>query len=529
MLTLAEGLTPVPDEDASRTSYEIFVGSFADSNGDGIGDLDGIAAAMDYINDGNPATAEDLGATGIWLTPIFPSPTYHKYDASDYTSVDPAFGTLEDFDELLALCHERGVTLILDLAVNHTSVEHPWFKAAADYLRQLPPDADPVYEDCPYVWYYNFSRDPVTGYAPLSDSNWYYEARFWEGMPDMNLSTEAVREEIRSVAAFWLDRGVDGFRLDACTSYYSDQTEANVDFLTWLNSAVKEIKPEAYLVGEVWADQSVYARYLESGIDSVFDFRFAGQEGIIAMTVKGQKGADVYAREMAAEEELYAQMNPAYVNAPFYTNHDMARSAGYYAYDDGSRTKLAGALNLLQTGNAFIYYGEELGMKGAGIDENKRAPMDWTRDGESGAEALGYDEAALKALMTAGPENMESFSMKFPSLAGQTADDESVLTYYRTAVRIRESFPVIARGRTTVLDVSGGDVCAFTRTDEDGKYAPVLIAVNTSEENQWVQLGSLAEEYPKLLAVLTVSGSHLVSQSGSNVVLPPLGIAILGK
>ena len=529
MIALAEALTPVPDEDAYRTSYEIFVGSFADSDGDGTGDLKGISEAMDYLNDGDPATAEDLGVTGLWLTPIFPSPTYHKYDATDYTSVDPAFGTLEDFDSLLSLCHERGIRLILDLAVNHTSTEHPWFKAAADYLRQLPQDADPVYEDCPYVWYYNFSRDQVSGYAPLADSDWYYEARFWEGMPDLNLSTEAVREELRSAAAFWLDRGVDGFRLDACTSYYSDQTEANVDFLAWLNAAVKEMKPDAYLVGEVWADQSVYARYLASGIDSVFDFRFAGQEGTIAMTVKGQKGADAYAREMAAEEELYAQMNPAYVNAPFYTNHDMARSAGYYAYDDGSRTKLAGALSLLQTGNAFIYYGEELGMKGAGIDENKRAPMYWIREGESGVKAAGYDEAALKALMTAGPENMESFDMKFPSMAGQSADDASVLTYYRTAIRIRESFPVIARGRTSVLDISDGDVCAFTRTDEAGGLEPVLVAVNTSEEDQWVKLGSFAGEYPQLLAVLTVQGDQLVSLSGSTLILPPFSIAILGK
>ena len=206
-------------DDFCRTTYEVFVYSFCDSDGDGIGDLPGLISKLDYINDGDPAGGEDLGMTGLWLMPVFPSNTYHKYDATDFVGIDPSYGTLEDMDALIAECHERGMTVILDLAVNHTSTAHPWFQEAAGYLRSLPPGRDAVKEECPYVWYYQFAREQYEGYVPLPDSEWYYEARFWSEMPDLNLTTGAVRQELKDVIDFWLDRGVDGFRLDAVTSY----------------------------------------------------------------------------------------------------------------------------------------------------------------------------------------------------------------------------------------------------------------------------------------------------------------------
>ena len=131
-----------------RTTYEVFVYSFCDSDGDGIGDLPGLISKLDYINDGDPAGGEDLGMTGLWLMPVFPSNTYHKYDATDFVGIDPSYGTLEDMDALIAECHERGMTVILDLAVNHTSTAHPWFQEAAGYLRSLPPGRDAVKEEC---------------------------------------------------------------------------------------------------------------------------------------------------------------------------------------------------------------------------------------------------------------------------------------------------------------------------------------------------------------------------------------------
>ena len=257
----AENQTPAEDMQAQtssltrdefcRTTYEVFVYSFCDSDGDGIGDLPGLISKLDYINDGDPAGGEDLGMTGLWLMPVFPSNTYHKYDATDFVGIDPSYGTLEDMDALIAACHERGMTVILDLAVNHTSTAHPWFQEAAGYLRSLPPGRDAVKEECPYVWYYQFAREQYDGYVPLPDSEWYYEARFWSEMPDLNLTTGEVRQELKNVIDFWLDRGVDGFRLDAVTSYYTDNPEAGIEFTRWLTRTAKEKNPSAYIVGEL--------------------------------------------------------------------------------------------------------------------------------------------------------------------------------------------------------------------------------------------------------------------------------------
>ena len=222
MDTINAGLVPQAFSGGCGTTYEIFVGSFMDSDGDGTGDLGGVLEKLDYLCDGKDTAGDDLGCNGIWLMPVFPSPTYHKYDVTDYKSIDPQYGTMEDFDAFLAACHERGIRVILDLPLNHTSSEHPWFRKAADYLCGLPEGAEPSVKDCRYAAYYNFSREAQNGYAALSDSGWYYEARFWEGMPDLNLDSPQVRSQIASIAEFWLDKGVDGFRLDAVTSFYTD-------------------------------------------------------------------------------------------------------------------------------------------------------------------------------------------------------------------------------------------------------------------------------------------------------------------
>ena len=511
-------LVPADIDDDYRTTYEIFVYSFYDSDGDGIGDLKGVTQKLDYINDGDPETTTDLGATQIWLMPIFKSPTYHKYDTADYETIDPQYGTMDDFDELLSACHTRGIRVILDLAVNHTSVENEWFVKAKDYLKTLGEDEEPDDSVCPYVDYYNFSWEKQDGYENLSGTNWYYEARFWSGMPDLNLDSDAVRSEISDITKFWLDKGVDGFRLDAMTSYYTDDSTKSIEFTKWLTDTVKGQNPNAYLVGECWDDQSVYATYYQSGIDSLFDFQFAGQEGTIAKTVQGKISAQSFSDQMMKEEVLYSSYNMDYVNAPFYTNHDMARSAGYYAGDDGSKTKLAGGLNLLMTGDAFVYYGEEIGMKGSGKDEDKRAPMYWTQDANSDG-------------MTVGPPDMDTVTMKYDPEDVQTSDPTSILSYYRNAIRIRNAFPVIARGSTeTVSGISGDDICAFTRTMADDSLDPVLVVINCSDSEQSVDLSAdtASSDYADLAAVLTVS-SDAITLSGSTLTLPAYGTAILTK
>ena len=502
-----------------RTTYEVFVYSFCDSDGDGIGDLPGLLSKLDYINDGDPAGGEDLGMTGLWLMPVFPSNTYHKYDVTDFTGIDPAYGTLEDMDALLAACHGRGMTVILDLPVNHTSTAHPWFQEAASYLRSLPPGREAVKEECPYVWYYQFAREQYDGYVPLPDSEWYYEARFWSEMPDLNLTTGEVRQELGDVIDFWLDRGVDGFRLDAVTSYYTDNPEAGIEFTRWLTDTAKNRNPSAYIVGEAWADQNTYAQFYRSGIDSLFDFAFAGRDGTISRVVNGAEGLRYFAESMVWEEELYASLNPAFVNAPFYTNHDMDRGAEYYAGGDPAKIKLAEALNLLMTGNTFIYYGEELGMKGAGRDENRRAPMCWSED----AHAPG---------MCAGPAGMDEIRMEYGSLEKQMSDPDSIFSYIREAVRIRESLPAIGRGRTVrIPELEEDRFVGFLRT-WPSEHGPddVLILINTGDTAVTRRLPDQVAEYTDLRAALYTGDRNTpVNDNGREVTVPAGGILFLQK
>ena len=508
----------IPD-DNYRTYYELFVYSFYDSDGDGIGDLQGILEKLDYLNDGDDTTDTDLGINGIWLMPVMPSTTYHKYDTTDYENIDPQYGTLETFQELLSACHDRGIRVILDLAMNHSSSRHSWFLQATEYLKNLPEGAEPDAAECPYVDYYHFSREAESGYAQVNGTDWYYEARFWDGMPDLNLQNEAVRREFEQIADFWLDMGVDGFRLDAVKEYVTGSTEDNVEILSWFADYVHGKDPENYLVCECWTDQNTYAKYYESGVDSMFDFAFADKSGIIANVVNGKASAASYAKNLEAEQTMYAQYNPDYMNAPFYTNHDMGRSAGYYVGENSAaQTKLGNALNLLMNGNAFLYYGEELGMKGSGKDENKRAPMYWSKD--SNAEG-----------MCKGPADMEDFQMKFDSLEEQQEDPDSIYNYVKQVIRIRNQNPAIARGTTTYLEQYSGEQCfALTRSYED---STLLLLGNTSAEPASVDLtgltvGNTAAEKLVLLGEL-YTGEETAECSGTTVKLPAYSILILGE
>ena len=511
----------IPD-DKYRTYYELFVYSFYDSDGDGIGDLQGVLEKLDYLNDGDDTTDTDLGINGIWLMPVMPSTTYHKYDTTDYEDIDPQYGTLEDFKELLAACHERGIRVILDLAMNHSSSRHSWFLQATKYLKSLPEGAEPDAAECPYVDYYHFSREAQGGYAQMNGTDWYYEARFWDGMPDLNLQSEAVRREFEQVADFWLDLGVDGFRLDAVKEYVTGSTEDNVEILSWFADYVHGKNSENYLVCECWTDQNTYAQYYKSGVDSMFDFAFADKSGIIANVVNGKASAASYAKNLEAEQTLYAQYNADYINAPFYTNHDMGRSTGYYAGENSAaQTKMGNALNLLMNGNAFLYYGEELGMKGSGKDENKRAPMYWSKD--SSAEG-----------MCKGPADMEDFQMKFDSLKEQQEDPDSIYNYVKQVIKIRNQNPVIARGTTTYLEQYSGEQCfALTRSIGDSEDGTLLLLGNTSAEPATIDLTGLAvgetpAEDLTLLGEL-YTGEETAERAGAEVTLPSFAILILGK
>lgn len=424
--------TVTGSDDNYRTTYEIFVSSFCDSNGDGTGDLNGIRSKLDHI--------ADLGFDAIWLTPVHPSATYHKYDVDDYYAIDPSFGTMEDYEALLKDCHDRGIRVYMDLVLNHTSDENAWFRAASDYLHELPSGWEPDTSYCRYYDYYNFSREALDGYNHLDGTEWYYEAGFWSEMPDLNLNSEAVRTEIRDIMAFWLGKGVDGFRLDAVTAYYKNDTYANTEFLRFLKETANSIDPDCCFVGEAWTDRDTIAELYTGGIDSLFDFPFAGEGGLIANTLNGGCRASDFVEEMVRSEEIYSSANQEYVGAPFYTNHDMDRSADYYPEDNGPVTKMAYAMNLFMTGNAFVYYGEELGMSGAGRDENRRTPMYWSDD-------------PTDPDMCAGPPGMDEVPMKFPPLADQIKDKQSIYNWFKEVIRVRNTYPAIARGITEKADL----------------------------------------------------------------------------
>ena len=504
---------PQEIDDNYRSCYEVFVYSFYDSNGDGIGDLKGLTERLDYINDGDPSTDTDLGCTGIWLMPIMPSPSYHKYDVTDYMDIDPQYGTMEDFKAFLEAAHQRGIDVIIDFVMNHTSSDHPWFQEASGYLRGLEAGAEPDLAACPYVDYYNFSLEPST--CKLEGTEWYYEAPFWSGMPDLNLKSEAVRAELEEIVDFWLELGIDGFRLDAAKEFVSGATEANIEILTWFNDMVKSKKSDAFIVAEVWTDLSTYSQYYASGV-SCFNFSFGNSDGVIPNTVKhiGNANASSYGKAIMKLQDALSAYDPDYIDSPFYTNHDMGRAAGHYFNEYSAyQTKMAQALNLLMSGSTFLYYGEELGMKGSGKDENKRAPMYWSDD-------AGY------AGLCSGPADMEDFDMKFPSFEDQKADRDSIFWFVAQTIRLRNAYPAIARG-TAVLEeaLSNENVCVLRKTWGEEE---VLLAFNISEAAQSVDLSGVTVSGgdPEIGGVLVTSAEEPVLEDGS-LSMPMYSVVVL--
>ena len=466
--------------------YEVFVRSYQDSNADGIGDLNGLISRLDYIS--------DMGYNGLWLMPIMPSPSYHKYDVTDYCAVDPEYGDLDDMRELVKQAHQRGISLIIDLPVNHTSTEHPWFKNAADALR--------TGTDSPYISYYNFSAKPEQGYVPLGDTGWYYEERFaGGGMPDLALDSPDVRREISGITAFWLKEiGVDGFRLDAVTSYYTGQRDKNIAFLRDLKTMCDQAAPDCYLVGECWAGLSEISAYYESGIDSFFLFPASQAEGFVVASLRGRSAhAERFARQYA--NVLDSIKDGAL--APFLANHDTGRTIGSVQ----GRKNLAiakfahGVVNMLG-GNVFTYYGDEIGMVGSGDDPNKRLAMFWNEND-----------------MTEQPPGVTRLEYAYPSVDDQLKDENSLLNYMKALNHARLAHPLIAEGDNGFVYVSG-DVCLMSR---EGPAGINYIAMNFSSSAD----GTC--EVPENLKITRdlETGEGKAALDGTKLTLPPYAIVIL--
>ncbi len=495
-------------DDNYRTWYEIFVYSFCDSDGDQVGDLQGVISKLDYI--------EDLGFNGIWLMPIMPSPSYHKYDVKDYLEIEPEYGTMADFEELAAECDKRGIKLIIDLVLNHTSSEHPWFVAACDYLESLEEGKEPSASECPYYEYYNFVKgNPGSdNWYQVGSTDYYYEGIFWSGMPDVNFASQALRKEFEGIVDFWLEKGAGGFRLDAVKEFYSGATGQNVEVLTWLNDYVKSVKPDAYMVGEAWEGLGTYAQYYASGIDSFFNFEFAGPTGVVTktLTFSGENNsAQAYAKALCRVQNAIREYREDAIDAPFFVNHDMARAAGYMQYDE-RKVKMAAPLNILMSGSAFVYYGEEIGMTGSGKDENKRAPMYWSAD----AQAKG---------MTRGPLDMEPQENQFACAEDQMKSDDSIYSFYRDTILLRNQNPEIARGIVARLEeITDQDVAAISKT-YNGETIYLLYNISETEEKQVTMSAGQYGEL-EIAGYLSVDGGKVTMKDGV-VTLPSYSVVVL--
>ena len=493
-------------DDNYRTWYEIFVYSFCDSDGDGIGDLQGVISRLDYL--------QELGVNGIWLMPIHPSQSYHKYDVANYNAIDPAYGSLDDFRELLAECEKRDIHVIMDLVLNHTANNHHWFTAACDYLRSLPEGKDPSSEECPYLDYYYFSREKEAPYYyEVTGTDWYYEGKFSPDMPDLRLENGLVRQEIDAIMAYWLDMGVAGFRLDAAKEFYSGNTPKNVEVLSWIQETATAYKVDAYLVAEVWDGFGAVTQYYTSGITSLFDFPFGTASGKI-VTILRNAGNDAqiptYAQALEKADKAYSGSNPNYIDAPFLSNHDVGRIAGFVSRAE-NKVKLAGAMNLFMSGSAFIYYGEEIGMLGGDNDPSKRAPMYWNAARNNGT--------------TNPPPDCElPAEYPFGSLEEQKENDLSIYNYYRQAVAIRNALPVISHGKTTEeKTLNAGCVSAFRKTWNEESC---IVLMNIDEAAAAVDLSSY--EGWTLAASLSV-GEEETAMEGTTLNLPAYGVAVLTK
>lgn len=500
------------DEQPSTVYYEIFVRSFYDSNGDGIGDLKGITKKLDYLNDGNPETKDDLGIGGIWLMPINPSPSYHGYDVTDYRAINPEYGTLEDLQELIAEAHKRGIKVIMDLVVNHTSKEHPWFLNSANHT-------DSKYRDW-YVWAEDQSRS-TSGVSAASSSNaWHsllgshYLGAFWEGMPDLNFDNIEVRNEMKDIGKFWLVQGLDGFRLDAAKHIYedllSDKSQATIDKnVSWwqeFRKAMMEVNPEAYIVGEVWENSAVnVGAYLDQAFDSSFNF---GLAEAIMNSVKSEKDSGI-AFSLERTYKMYSKISGGnFTDAIFLSNHDQNR-VNSQMNNNLNHSKMAAALLLTLPGNPFIYYGEEIGMLGVKPDEGIREPMRWKLSDQGEGQTtweVGHNNA--------GATNID--------VESQTNDSSSLLERYRELITLRNEVPVLRDGG--IRDYTSGNtgVMAYERLTAQDQ---VLVVHNLTGDEQIISLHPNVDgiSYSKIFKTITKK----VILNSDQLTLPPYSTVIL--
>ncbi|MBN1944446.1 MAG: DUF3459 domain-containing protein [Bradymonadales bacterium] len=447
----------------SAIFYEIFVRSFMDSDGDGIGDLQGILQRLDYLNDGRPGEGDDLEVDAIWLMPIFESPSYHGYDTIDYLHVERDYGTNDDLGALIEACRERSVRVIFDLVVNHTSNQHPWFLDS----RSSPDSERRSY----YLW-----RPDDPGWTQPWSSNpvwhlWegqYYYGLFWAGMPDLNYADPRVAAEMTDVARTWLERGAAGFRIDAARHLFENDQGNEPDlpethtFFQQFTSELQADHPEIYLVAETWAPRDAVATYYGEGREFqqafAFDFAEAIETALTSSSV-----API--REALGSQVAHA--TPWSFEATFLSNHDIDRLAQRLPQQWMQRA--AASLLMTLPGTPYIYYGDELGMgQGTGGgDEAKRTPMPW-----DGSTQAGFTSGQPWYSLSSGHESR--------NVSVELADTDSLLNHYRTLIRLRKGHASLRTGGCIrLVETDHDQLLAMFRYDDRER---LLVLVNLGEE-----------------------------------------------
>ena len=456
-----EGVKAEASADKYRNVYQIFTQSFCDSDGDGVGDFKGIISQLDYLNDGDPNGGEDLGVDALWMTPINPSESYHKYSVEDYYNVDESFGTLEDFDKLVEECHKRGINVILDLVLNHISYKNPLFLEACEEVKQGKLDGKAQYFEFHKPDYYSPDVQVVTV------GDYVCEANFSPTMPEWNLNSEKTREEFTKIAKFWLDRGVDGFRLDA-VKYFANKDTDGVAFLKWFVDTCRGIKSDVYLVGEDWSDDSEIKDFYASGIDSLFAFRFATSSGDICQFLSTMQGQQLI-KKLVSYDGKMSEVNPDYINAMFLSNHDQIRIANALEGKGLEAEKFAANIYMLTPGNSYTYYGEEIGMTAPGTDSDKyyRLPMVFDSDNPQG---ITVDGASAVDAPTGG------------GVKQQLSDKNSLLNHYRRLITVKLQNPEIARGRMTKQENFGDTMIGAYYIEKDD--SKLLVIHNFSPDTE---------------------------------------------
>ena len=428
--------------------YEIFVRSFSDSNGDGICDFNGITKKLDYL--------KDLGINAIWLMPVHPSPTYHGYDVINYFNVNPDYGTMDDFKNLLTEAHKRDIHVIIDLVLNHTSNQNPRFVDANNNPQS------------PYRnWYIWSDTDP--GYSGPLGVAWhpglhgFYYGIFGDNMPDLNYTDPAVTAEMDKVVHFWLDDvGIDGFRLDAVKylieeGQKQENTQSTHNWLKNFYTAYKADKTSAFTVGEVYGAGAFIAKtYTGNQMDEIFSFELAG--GFVNST-SGEANSGVDSAVQLTLKDM-----PGGPYATFLTNHDQNRVMSVLN-GNIDKAKVAASLLLTSPGTPFIYYGEEIGMEGEKPDENIRLPMQWS----SGANAGFTTGTPWEAV---GTDYLQS------NVAIESSDSNSLFSYYRNLLTLRSQHPALFEYGIKLISTNNPGVYSVIRYGQNEK---ILIVINLTK------------------------------------------------